>query len=102
MADVKRKGGYYLADFSGVAIGVAGTQTFTNRVYDGIADAIKHNKPIIVENLKMKVDSNYHTLSPIGVTFFDNGETLVGMCSVYSIVLTKGESADSAIISLFN
>lgn len=102
MADVKRKGGYYLADFDGAAIGVAGTQTFANRVYDGIADAIKHNKPIIVENLKMKAGNIYYTLSPINVSFFDNGENVVGMCSVYSIVLTKGESADTAIISLFN
>ena len=103
MSKANRKGGYFLTDFDGAVIGVADTQVLYNRVYDDIVKAINDNKPIIVCNLKLKVSPSVNVkLSPVGVTFAHSGESVVGKCSIYTLLITKGETVDYVIITAAN
>lgn len=100
MSKAKLKGGYFLTDFDGAVIGVLDTQVLYNRVYDDIVKAINDNKPIIVCNLKLKVSPSVNVkLSPVSVVFSHSGESVIGMWSKYSILITKGETVDYVVIT---
>lgn len=74
MADVKRKGGYYLADLSGVFLDntlLGQEQELSHKVVDDIKEAIAHNKPILCSNLKAKVGAYTFDASPTASCVFN-------------------------------